>query len=297
MSAPLAIGYFADGAWAHQALDRFLHDPSIRVAFICARSGHPDPFLRKQAEAHGIDFFAHEQVKSDAFYEKVTHYRCDLFVSMSFDQIFDKRLIDLPRLQTINCHAGALPRYRGRNVLNWVLINDEKEFGITVHHVDEGIDTGDILAQRTFPITDDDTYATLLERAYPACAELLHDTVRKLMTGEVVRRPQALMPPGFYCAKRKEGDERLDWTQSSRDVFNFVRALCRPGVEARTFHRDAEIRINRVDFLPDAPRYKGIPGAVVGVEPGALMVKTGDSYVKVSEWTGVRRIRVGDRLA
>ena len=61
---------------------------------------------------------------------------------------------NMPPLKTINCHAGKLPFYRGRNILNWVLINDEREFGITVHYVDEGIDTGDIILQRVFPITD-----------------------------------------------------------------------------------------------------------------------------------------------
>ena len=73
---------------------------------------------------------------------------------MSFNQIFRKDIINLTPIGIINCHAGKLPFYRGRNILNWVLINDEKEFGITVHFVDEGIDTGDIILQKTFPITD-----------------------------------------------------------------------------------------------------------------------------------------------
>ena len=64
---------------------------------------------------------------------------------MSFNQILKKKIINLPHLKTINCHAGKLPFYRGRNVLNRVLINDENEFGITIHYIDEGIDTGDIV--------------------------------------------------------------------------------------------------------------------------------------------------------
>ena len=60
--------------------------------------------------------------------KKISHINCDLYVSMSFDQIFKKRILSLPSLGIINCHAGNLPFYRGRNILNWVLINDEKEF-------------------------------------------------------------------------------------------------------------------------------------------------------------------------
>ena len=89
---------------------------------------------------------------------------------MSFNQIFKKEIINLPLLKTINCHAGKLPFYRGRNILNWVLINDEKEFGVTVHYMDEGIDTGDIIMQDSFSISGLDDYSTLLLRSYEACA-------------------------------------------------------------------------------------------------------------------------------
>ena len=62
------------------------------------------------------------------FFNLVKKYNCDIFISMSFNQIFKKKIINLPRYKTINCHAGNLPFYRGRNILNWVLINDEKIF-------------------------------------------------------------------------------------------------------------------------------------------------------------------------
>lgn len=107
---------------------------------------------------------------------------------------------------------------------------------------------------------------------------------------------QDIHPLGFYCSVRKAGDERLDWNQSSRDVFNFVRAIGHPGPQARTFLGEREIRINQVDYLPDAPRYKNIPGAVVGVEPDAFHVKTADSFVRVTQWSGCERPRIGERL-
>ena len=293
----LTIGYFADGPWSHQALEKLFADSSIRIAFICARFDRPDPVLAARARAEGIDFLTHPNINADDFVATVARYACDLLVSMSFNQIFRCRLIELTPMQLINCHAGKLPFYRGRNILNWALINDDAEFGITVHYVDEGIDTGDIIAQRTFPITDADSYATLLERAYPGCAELLYDTVKQLQAGRAVRRPQSTIHPlGFYCTGRREGDERLSWNQPSRDVFNFVRAVCRPGPEARTLRDEVELRINRVEFLPKAPVYKGIHGAVLRVDPDGFLVKTADSFVRVIDWSGAERMRVGDRL-
>lgn len=291
------IGYFADGQWSHQALAKLTADSSIRIAFICARFDNPDPVLREQAALYGIRFLTHEKINSEEFLQLVGEERCDLFVSMSFNQIFRKKLIERPRLQTINCHAGKLPYYRGRNILNWALINGETDFGITVHLVDEGIDTGDILAQNVLAITDEDDYSTLLNRAYEGCAELLYETVKRLQNGIVSRTPQKdIHPLGFYCVGRMNGDEKLNWNSPSRAIFNFVRAICRPGPEARTYLDDVEIRINRVEWLPTAPVYIGIPGSVVGIEADAFFVKTADSFVRVVEWTGVEKLRIGMRL-
>ena len=294
----ITIGYYADGPWSHQALEKLLQDQSINIAFICARNDNPDPVLRERAAKYNIEYLTHPNVNSDEFLDRIINYNADLFVSMSFNQIFRKRLMTLPRLQTINCHAGKLPFYRGRNILNWALINDEKEFGITVHYIDEGIDTGDILNQQSFSISDQDNYATLLEVAHHKCAELLYFTIKQMQCGEHSRTKQTLIHPhGFYCIPRKLGDERLDWNQTSRDIFNFVRAICRPGPEARSSLGQREIKINRVEFLPEAPVYKGIAGSVVGVDAGGVYVKTVDSYIKIVEWSGIEKLRIGDRLA
>jgi methionyl-tRNA formyltransferase len=136
-----------------------------------------------------------------------------------------------------------------------------------------------------------------LERAYSGCAELLCETVKQLKADKITRRPQTeIHPLGFYCTGRVEGDERLNWDQPSRAIFNFVRALCRPGPEASSFCREAEVRINRVELLPKAPIFKGIPGAVLDVCSDGVFVKTADSYLKVVEWSGIDRIRIGDRF-
>ncbi len=293
----LRIGYFADGPWSHQALDKLLLDETLQIRFVCARNDAPDPVLKTKADEVGLDFITHPKINSTEFLDLIKTYACDLFVSMSFNQIFGRELLNLPPLKTINCHAGKLPFYRGRNILNWALINDETEFGITVHYVDEGIDTGDVILQRCYPITDADNYATLLERAYAGCAHNLYDAIKTIQRGEAKPISQnSIHPLGFYCSARREGDEHLDWKQNSRDVFNFVRAICRPGPEARTFFGDNEIKINKVEYLPNAPAYKNIPGAVIGIEADAFYVKTSDSYIKVTEWSGYTKLRIGDRL-
>ena len=291
------IGYFADGPWSHLAIDKLLRREGLEVAFICARFDNPDLVLQKIATENNISFLVHKNINSPEFLLSIAHFNCDLFVSMSFNQIFKKETIETPPLGIINCHAGKLPFYRGRNILNWALINDESEFGITVHDVDSGIDTGDIILQECFPITDKDDYGTLLERAYVGCAVLLDKAVSQIFSGKAVRKAQSeIHPTGFYCCARREGDERIDWKQTSRATFNFIRALCPPGPSARCFLGAEEIRVHRASFLADVPKYIGIPGSVLAKDSGGFLVKTIDSFIRVEDWESKAKVRVGDRL-
>lgn len=293
----MRIGYFADGLWAHQAFERMIHDETIQIVFIVVRYETQDKVLTAYAEKYDIPLLIYENINSEEFIEQVKKHEADLFVSMSFDQIFGKTIRELPSLKTINCHAGKLPFYRGRNILNWVLINDEKEFGITVHYIDKGIDTGDIILQKVYEITDEDSYATLLERAYEGCAVLLYDAIKLVQSNKVKTiRQTDIDKVGMYCGRRSSGDEIIDWNQSSREVFNFVRAICEPGPQAASFIRGEKILINKVKMVEGTRPYKNTVGQVVGKSKDGFYVKTQDTVVEVLEYTYDGKVRVGDRL-
>lgn len=293
----LRIGYFGDGPWAHKALEKLLQTSDFSLEFICVRRDFPDSFLRNKAEKLGIPCFSPRNVNDPEFLSVLQQLQADLFVSMSFDQIFGSSALSTPPLGIVNCHAGKLPDYRGRNVLNWALINDEKEFGITVHFVDEGIDTGDIILQATHEITDSDTYGSLLDKAYEGCADLLFEAVDQIRTGKVSRsRQRSNNASPIICSRRRPGDELIDWSQGSREVFNFVRALSDPGPIARTTLNTSTVFVHAIRYLPDAPVYKGIPGAVLSTTPEGFVVKTGDSYVEVTRFTCERKVTVGQRF-
>lgn len=293
----LYIGYFADGPWAHQAFERLIKDDTIRIVFIMVRYEKQDTVLAGYAKQYKIPLLIHENINSEEFIEQIKKYEADLFVSMSFDQIFGKVIRELPPLKTINCHAGKLPFYRGRNILNWVLINDEKEFGITVHYVDKGIDTGDIILQKVYEITDEDSYATLLERAYEGCAVLLYDAIKLVQSNKVKTiRQTDIDKVGMYCGRRSSGDEIIDWNQSSREVFNFVRAICKPGPQATSFISGEKILVNKVKMVDGVRPYKNTVGQVVGKSRDGFYVKTQDTVVEVVEYTYEGKVKVGDRL-
>ena len=293
----IKIGYFADGPWSHKAFEKIIADSTIDVQFIVPRTDTEDLTLKLFSEKYGIDYLHPVNINSVEFVEHAKIYECDLFVSMSFNQIFKKEIINLPKLKTINCHAGKLPFYRGRNILNWALINDEKDFGITVHFIDEGIDTGDIILQRVFPISDKDNYSTLLEVAYVECAEILYDAIKLIQNNEEVRINQnTIHPVGFYCGKRGIGDEIINWHQNSRDLYNFIRSICFPGPRATTSFNGFEVKINASRMIEDAVIYKGKPGQILLKTKDGFFVKTLDSFIEILEVESKVKLKVGEVL-
>ena len=294
----LKIGYFADGPWSHKALELLLSDPRLSVSFICARYSNPDPHLKARSGELGITFYVSDNVNSAHFLELIYSHNCHLFVSMSFDQILKKDLYSHPPLGTINCHAGKLPFYRGRNILNWALINDETEFGITVHYIDDGVDTGDIILQRTYPISDEDDYASLLDVAYRECPNLLYDSIQLIRSGSFDRVSQdSIHPCGSICSQRQSGDEKINWSNSSRNIFNLIRALTHPGPLAYTEVDGHKVQIVKAEMLLEAPSYICIPGAILAKDSNGFLVKTGDTYIRITEWRSEINLSAGRRFS
>ena len=293
----LNIGYFADGPWSHLTFTKLIQNPDISISFICGRYKKKDQTLKNFANQHNIDYLENDDVNSEEFISLIKNYKCDLFVSMSFDQIFKKDIIKSMKNNIINCHAGKLPFYRGRSILNWVLINDEKEFGITVHYIDEGIDSGDIILQRSYKITDLDDYKSLLNKAYVKCAEILYDAILMLKKGNTKTQKQIdIHPFGSYFPKRKKGDEILNWNQSSRAIFNFVRAINSPGPCARAFIGKKEMKINQVECFKSDQINKYEIGTIIRKESNYFLVKTKDSFLKVISYEYDGKIEEGNKF-
>lgn len=289
------IGYFADGPWSHLAFEKIIKDPRFEVAFIVPRSDTKDLTLKNYADNFNIDYFKCSNINSEDALEKIDGFKCDILVSMSFNQIFKTEIINLSPNGIINCHAGKLPFYRGRNILNWVLINDEPEFGITVHYVDEGIDTGDIILQRTFPIKETDSYATLLDIAFVECANILYDSLELFVDNKVKPVAQNIIHPlGMYCGRRVEGDEIIDWNDTSRNIFNFIRSISDPGPQARTGLNGKVVKINKALYHQDAPHYIGKPGQILSKTREGYLVKTKDSFIEVLEVDS--KLRIGQKF-
>jgi methionyl-tRNA formyltransferase len=285
----MKIGFFGDGPWAERALLPLAEDPRYTIVFVTVRASRPDKKLISLAESRGIPVLCPASVNSDESLAAIGKFAADLHVSMSYDQILREKVLSLPAHGTLNCHAGALPFYRGRNPLTWAIINGEAEFGVTVHWVDLGIDTGDIVVQIKVPILPSDTYATLLSSAEDLCADALVNAVSDVYEKKDQRIAQATIDPvGMYCCRRREGDEEIDWTSGTTQIERFIRALVPPGPGARTTWKDAPYAILSAETIHQAKPYIGAAGEVIGRDNGGILVKSGDTFVRLTRWAPVQ---------
>jgi methionyl-tRNA formyltransferase len=283
------IGYFADGPWSHEAIKLISETAGINISFIVPRYDTQDPVLKEWAEKLNVPYIPCRNVNSSEFIRDIKKYDADLFISMSFNQILKKEIINFPKLGFINCHAGSLPFYRGRNPLNWALINGESSFGITVHYVDEGIDTGDIIEQRLYPISLSDDYGSLLKRAINECANVLYSATLKIHTESVQRIKQSdIHPVGTYFGMRTFGDEIIDFNWPAIQVHNFIRAINSPGPCARCYIDDKEYGILSSELIENAPEYIATIGEVIGRCLDGIVLKVGDSSIKLTSMVEIQ---------
>lgn len=162
--------------------------------------------------------------KDPAFIAGIEALKPDLIVVAGYHKIIPAALLDITTWGTINLHGSLLPRYRGPCTWKWAIMNGETSTGVTVHIMTPQLDTGDILGQRVIPILGTDTGGSLFEKISITGAELLVDTINRILSGTVVRRPQDETLASYY-GYPSEQDTRIQWEHGAEKISNLIRGL------------------------------------------------------------------------
>jgi methionyl-tRNA formyltransferase len=197
-------------------------------------------------------------------------------------------------------HASLLPKYRGVSPIQAAILSGDATTGCTTMHIDEGVDTGDILLQEETPILDTDTAGTLFERLAGIGATLLVKTLDGLVDGSLTRRPQE-HDQATHTKKIRKEHGAIDWKRDAAYLERHVRAM-NPWPTAYTFHRGGRVIVEGAGLGPKSPSR---PGALVALDP--LAVATGDGTLELrvvrpegrramtaKEFVAGYRLKVGD---
>ena len=161
--------------------------------------------------------------------ELLRNYRPDLIAVVAYGQILPRAILDIPPLGCINVHTSLLPRWRGAAPIQYALLHGDAQTGVTTMFLNEKMDEGDIILQRTVPISPDETAATLHDRLAVLGAQLLAETVSLLTLGKAPRIPQDPTQV-TYARKITKDDGRIDWTKPAAEIERMIRAFNpRPG--------------------------------------------------------------------
>lgn len=241
------------------------------------------------AHEHNIEVYKPNKLKED--YEYILNKKPDIIITCAYGSIVPKVVLDYPSYGCINVHASLLPKYRGASPIVASILNGEKETGITIMYMDEGIDTGNIIMSRSIEIEDNDNSLSLSNKLSLLGANLLIDTLPKIFEGENFDIPQD-NEEATYVGLLKRENEHIDFNNSVENIKNQVRAFS-PEPYAFINIDDVEYKISEVEIKKCDVSESGVI-VEINKDSFGITAKDGIVYIKRIKPSGKKEMSVKD---
>lgn len=237
------------------------------------------PPVKSRALELGIPVYQPRRVREEEFLQVVRELAPDVAVVFAFGQILPQAFLDIPRYGCINVHASLLPMYRGAAPIQWVIIDGQKETGVTIMQMDAGLDTGDMLKKLVVPIAEDETGGSLHDKLMLAGGPLLLETLQEIEAGTVVAEKQ--VGETCYAAMLDKALGNVDWTISAVRIERLIRGL-NPWPSAYTRWNGKTMKLWKANVLECSAAEAAAPGTVVSLD-GGICVQTGEGILQITE--------------
>lgn len=270
----MRIVFIGQAAFGKDALEALIQqrEAIVGVITVAGKAGEP---VKASAEKHGFPVLQPQRLKDPDAIEWVSAKSPDLLVLAFVTDFVPKAMIEIAAHGGINYHPSLLPKYRGGSAMNWAIIGGEKETGVTIHQIDEGVDTGPIIIQKSVPIDPDDTLKSLyFQKLYPLGINMVAEAVRLFREGKASPRPQNHSQASFQPVI-KESDVIIDWTHANQRIYDLIRGS-NPAPGATTHFRGEKLKI--WEGIPCSE--SGQPGEVIGIQPDrGFLIATADGSI------------------
>lgn len=258
--------------------------------------------VKALAEREGLEVLQPEKIRGTGFAEQLAALRPEVCVVTAYGKILPREVLEVPPLGCVNVHASLLPRFRGAAPIQWAIALGDERTGVCLMRMDEGMDTGPVLACAETPIRADETFATLHDRLSELGRELIVRQLPRYLRGELVPRPQAsegvVMAP---MLKKEHG--RLDFTRPARELERRVRAFT-PWPGAYTRHEGGLLkvqaaRVGEARGEPGQVLSAGREGVEIACGEGSLVLTRlqpeGRRAMSAAEFLASRKVEPGSR--
>jgi len=212
------------------------------LRLLLAQGAHP-AFVIPNSDDDGVDSWheslvrvaqesdvpvLHGKVRDTDVIERIREAKPDVIFAIGGTQIIPNEVLAIPRLGALNIHPALLPKYRGRFSIPHAIFNGERSTGVTAHWLDEGIDSGPIILQESFPISDEDTAKMLYDKFTEVGTKLFGMVLSMLLTGKQINSTPQDENEATYYPKGLPNDGRIDWTWDGATIRRFIRAMTFP---------------------------------------------------------------------
>jgi methionyl-tRNA formyltransferase len=245
------------------------------------------PPVKTAAVGLGIEVIQPKVVKGRRFAERIAGYAPDFIITAAFGRILGPSLLRTPAKESLNVHASLLPRHRGAAPINWAILSGDRETGVSIMRMDEGLDSGPVFSTVKTPIGPDETAGALSERLALLGAEALVDMLRRYDSLEPVEQ---VHENATWATMLKKSDGVVDWTRDAEAISRQVRGMT-PWPGATTQLEGQTIKIHRAGPLaPSALDEK--PGTVVAVSEEGIDVACRPGVLRLEEIQAAGRKRM-----
>ncbi len=253
--------------------------------------------VKQIAQQEKIPVLQPNRAREENFIQELRRLQPDLIAVTAYGQILPGSILELPRFGCLNVHTSLLPKYRGAAPIQHAILNGESETGVTIMKMDAGLDTGATLAQEKTPILAKDDSQTLHDRLGQIGARLLVKTIPDYVAGRLRPRPQPVAGVS-HAPKIRKQDGQIDWTQSSRAVWNRVRALVPWPVAFTHLNSQPEPLLWKI-WQAEQNDQAGEPGHVLSADKNGIVVGCGTGSLRILalQREGGRRLTVAEYLA
>lgn len=238
------------------------------------------------AAKYKIALYKIKNINTQINIDRIKRINPDLIIICGWQRLVSEKILKILPKGTISFHSSLLPRYRGRAPVNWAIINGEKKTGITMFYCDKEADTGDIIAQQSFPITLNDTCGTVYDKVAKAACGLIHKYLPRIKAGTVKIKKNRSIRHRFW-PKRNPEDGRIQWNKSSLAVHNWIRALTRPYPGAFTYYDGEKVFIWKSKLNSRRKITKHKPGEIIKIsgkeDQPLVLVATADKPIWITD--------------
>lgn len=235
--------------------------------------------VRVRAELYGIPVTTPETLKTEEALAPLLEWRPDVIVVVAYGKILPKKILDLPGWGCINVHASLLPALRGASPIQWAILNDFPETGLTLMKMDEGMDTGPVLSRISIPVAPDETTISLTEKMMSVGPAFMATQLREYLSGNLAPFPQEGKSSVAPLIRKEQG--RIPFGESARRVDCHVRAMFPwPGAFC-----DSPIGILKVlsgSACTGTPG-SGVPGTILDAGTDGIRVACGEGVYRIEE--------------